>query len=107
MNPQPKHQTVRSKALMVSMRGKLCVCCRKSKATTGSHIKGGRSGGPDTEWNVVPMCLVCHQHWGHGRREFLFREYRWFRVLLEEMGWEISQWYSVSNPRMLDREIKI
>lgn len=85
----PKPSTKRDRRLMESLRGRLCVVCGKSNQTTGSHLRSKGSGGPDTEWNVVPMCFYCHREWEDGGLQCFLSKHHRFEDYLEELGWEV------------------
>lgn len=68
-------------------RDKPCIICGRPAPSDPSHIKTRGSGGPDTEWNVVPMCRVHHTEWGKRGCLTFIRKHPAFGSKLYALGW--------------------
>lgn len=98
VNPKPKRKA--DLEVLAEVRAKPCCICGRWPSDP-SHVKSRGSGGPDTPWNVVPMCREHHREWHQiGPSKFL-RKYPPFEFLLKYMGWEIETG-RLRHPAMID-----
>lgn len=75
--------------LLASVRVRRCCVCGNPGYSDPSHVRSRGAGGPDTTWNVVPMCRIHHSIWhARGVNHFLFH-YPAFELTLQALGWEI------------------
>lgn len=83
-----KLNRIENKALLELYHSRTCAVCG-TKGCDPAHIKTVKSGGHDTEWNVMPLCRQHHteQH-TIGIISFIekYHEARWY---LLNYGWEI------------------
>lgn len=85
MPPKPKR--IVDKALLKQIKSQPCLACRSTFMVDPAHIRSVGSGGPDTDWNVIPLSRDCHttQHF-IGWKEF-FARYPQVWNYLETLGW--------------------
>lgn len=74
--------------LLEGIRTLPCAVCLGPPPNDAHHLKTVGSGGPDEDWNVIPLCREHHAAWHGLTRTSFFK--RWPRVLitLEVLGWE-------------------
>ncbi len=67
-------------------------CCVTGKSNPDlHHIKHRGAGGPDTEWNLMPLSRKLHQEWHQiGPSKFL-KKYPQAKLWLIAHGWEILE----------------
>lgn len=100
----PKPKRIENRALLDEIKTRRCVVCGRSPnhptiPMTPSHIRTRGSGGPDTDWNTVAMCMLCHIEWGKlGAYRFCMK-HPTFRSTLRRMGW-IWEGYKLWHPRL-------
>lgn len=89
-----KHKRTVNKELCKSYKEYPCVVCLNPKhhqgleQTCGHHIKTKASGGPDEEWNLMPLCSVHHYEIHQmGTYRFCERYPETAMKFLQEMGW--------------------
>lgn len=58
-----KHRPASERKVMKAVRDShpLCEACRMKPSTQAHHIVTEGSGGPTEEWNLMALCLGCHQ----------------------------------------------
>lgn len=73
---------------LLEMIGQMpCCVCGYPPPSDAHHIRSRGSGGPDTAYNVMPMCRKHHsQYHQYGPSKF-FKEYPHFAERLIEYGW--------------------
>lgn len=71
---------------MERYRGLPCVVC-ESTETTADHVKTKGSGGPDKEWNLMPLCFFCHEEKGRVNIRVMAERYLQYRNWLKNHGW--------------------
>ena len=81
----PKNKREINPELLKKLKLDRCWVCN-SRPVDPSHIKSRGSGGPDTEWNVVPKCRMHHTEWGWSWSKFL-KKYPAFALRLRLLGW--------------------
>jgi hypothetical protein len=85
MLAKPKRKT--SPSLLKRIRAQPCAiegCRGKSDA---AHIRSKGAGGPDEEWNVIPLCREHHQvQHAHGWQA-MWGLYPSVRHALTQLGW--------------------
>lgn len=77
---------MKNKALRQSYYLKKCIACGHTPCDP-CHIKSFGSGGPDEEWNLIPLCRKHHSE-SHtiGWRKFAGK-YAAVWIYLDERGW--------------------
>lgn len=83
----PKPKRLVDEKVLQSVREKSCAACWAPPPSDPAHIKTRGAGGPDTDWNVIPLCRTHHieQH-KIGWCTFLGR-YWILRGYLQNKGW--------------------
>jgi len=76
------------RALLDSVKKKPCVLCGRAPSDS-SHIRSVGAGGPDTDFNVAPMCRFHHRLWHDFGPTRFMRMYPTFHFWLEGKGWDI------------------
>lgn len=91
-NPKPRR--LENRELLNKIKEEPCIICGKGPCDP-SHIKTQGSGGPDTRWNVVPMCRKHHTEWGLIGRYSFVGQYPDFGKYLQLYGWSWDKynWY--------------
>lgn len=85
-----KPKTTRDKKLLAQIKKLPCSVCGRVGQSDPSHIRSKGAGGPDTAWNVVPMCRECHRYWHDvGWKTFLDNRPTFARKLIA-LGWVID-----------------
>jgi len=83
MFPKPKRHV--DKNLMKSYFAKQCLLC--SNPATPAHIQTQGAGGPDKDFNLMPLCAIHHTMQGsQGIRTFVLRHKR-VRDYVLALGW--------------------
>lgn len=107
MSTQPlsvtkKVRTKDQKALILC-RNRPCLACGKSKSEA-HHIKSKGSGGPDEEWNLIPLCSGCHtigsKAWHKIGWSKFFELYPHVKRHLESQGWEVFNGKLINSKTM-------
>ena len=84
-----KRKRLKNEKALEAARGLPCAACNAPPPSDPSHIKSVGAGGPDTEWNLMPMCRWCHSAWHElGWYSALTFEPRIRRALLAK-GWQV------------------
>jgi hypothetical protein len=74
-------------ALKKKIKSQPCIVCGNSKVDA-CHIRSKGAGGPDEEWNLVPMCREHHtQQHRFGWGAFMNRHPE-AQFVLKQMGWK-------------------
>jgi len=76
-----------------------CVACGTG-AIEKHHVKTRGSGGPDEDWNLVPICRPCHTELHHRGQVRLFKNNLRFALALKERGWELDERGKLWNERL-------
>lgn len=72
--------------LLASVKRQSCDACGRRPADP-AHIYARGAGGPDTAWNVIPLCRLCHIK-QHTKGWVSFVEARFaLKIKLQQMGW--------------------
>lgn len=101
MVKKPKRKI--DKELLARVRAKDCAVCGKGAPSDPSHIRSRGAGGPDEEFNVLPMCRSCHGAWhSFGAMKFLERHPK-FKWTLDLWGWEVGN--GLWHPKLGEREV--
>ena len=83
-----------NRKLLREIKKKPCLVCLcppgPFKLVDPSHLRSKGAGGPDTDWNVVPMCRECHRTWHDWGPVRFLSHYREFCLKLVRMGWEVN-----------------
>ena len=98
MTPKPKRLV--DIELLKAIKLLACSVCGSRNDVDPSHIKTQGSGGPDTSWNVVPMCRRHHMEWHqYGPTKFLDK-HPLFEIALMRLGWETEGklWHPELSP---------
>lgn len=76
--------------LRASFYNRRCLVC-KTTPSDPAHVKSYASGGPDAEFNLIPLCRKCHteQH-KIGQMTFIHK-YLAVYFELQLKGWEIHK----------------
>lgn len=84
-----KPNRLRHEETLEAVRWQPCVACGFGPPCDPAHVRSVGSGGPDTSWNVMPLCRYHHteQHakgWGA-----VAARHPTIKIWLEGMGWEL------------------
>lgn len=75
--------------LLYQVKQKGCDICG-SRPADPCHVRSRGAGGPDTEWNVIPMCRKHHSEQHQlGWQKFL-KKYWALKFKLEGLGWDLD-----------------
>lgn len=92
MFPKPKRK-IDEGALEAARNGACCVCGARPPGDP-SHVHSRGAGGPDTKWNVVPMCRGHHTEWHAAGPSVFIRRHPGFGLYLTRLGWEVTHSYA-------------
>jgi hypothetical protein len=87
----PKPKRTENRDLLDSYCGKPCVCCGNPLSTVAHHIKSKGSGGPDEEWNLLPLCYVHHTEIHKRGPSYMIQQYFALGRYLRKLGWQIDE----------------
>jgi hypothetical protein len=59
----PKTQRTENPGLLEQVRAQRCAACGTSKQVEAHHVTTRKTGGDDTEDNVMPLCHFHHMEW--------------------------------------------
>ena len=110
MTEHPKPERLEDPALLELVRHQPCIIpdCGAVPCDP-SHIRSRGAGGPDTSWNVVPMCRPHHTEWhAVGITKFISKYPRFFGRLLI-LGWHLEEQegrWRLWHPKMLNWGMK-
>lgn len=77
--------------LIRAIRGFNCCACLKLGPSDAHHIKTKKSGGPDTQWNLVSLCRQHHQELHVMANTEFANKYPLFKAMLEKKGWKFCE----------------
>jgi len=87
------------RALLDEIKSRPCIICG-TNASDPCHIKTVKNGGPDTEWNVVPMCRTHHaQQHRDGIKTFM-EKHPVYMNKLRSLGWEQMPIKGLWHPKL-------
>jgi len=87
MSAHPKRKKDQDEQFKSKIRNLHCIICYALPPSTVSHIKTRGSGGDDSAFNILPMCLNCHTHWESHKEQFI-NEHKHFADHLTRLGWK-------------------
>ena len=67
-----------------------CVVCNR-RGCDPCHIKSKGAGGPDEEWNIIPLCRIHHVEQHKIGIVTFAKKYQAVENWLLSYGWEIGQ----------------
>ena len=67
-------------------------CIVTGKAAELHHVKTRGSGGPDEEWNLVPVSRLIHSLWHSRGNTYMARTYPIIKKWLLEHGWTYDEY---------------
>jgi 5-methylcytosine-specific restriction endonuclease McrA len=85
-----RKQRVVNKRLLRRVADNPCIICFKDGPSDACHIKSKGSGGPDKEWNVLPMCRKCHGAQHQLGVVTFYEKIPMYRLALRARGWTIE-----------------
>jgi len=86
----PKPRRVQSESAKARIRKLSCIVCGKNPPSDCCHIKTKGSGGPDSEWNLIPQCRKHHLEQGSKGWAWMIEHYEPLRKHLDELGWNLE-----------------
>lgn len=86
MNPKPQRKVDRE--ALDTEKEKPCAVCGRGPSDP-AHIKTRGSGGPDADFNVMPLCRLHHIEQGKRGLVSMSEKYPEFLEALRTRGWEI------------------
>jgi hypothetical protein len=66
-----------------------CIVCNK-QASEFHHLKTRKSGGPDEDWNLLPICRLHHVHIHAEGLKKIAAKYPALTTWLTEHGWALD-----------------
>jgi len=84
----------KNRKLLNSYQGKPCVVCFHTIDTTAHHIKSVGAGGPDKEFNLIPLCFAHHRLAHDKGLNFLAQSFSKVRQYLRNNGWQFDNFLS-------------
>jgi hypothetical protein len=81
-----KRKRIEDRHLLDQVKAEDCMACRNYPCDP-AHVRSKGAGGPDTLWNVIPLCRSCH-HFQHQLGWKVFFD-RWplLWVFMQSIGW--------------------
>jgi len=80
------------KALLERIKQNPCAACSyegsEYRPIDAHHIRSVGAGGPDEEFNVVPLCRTCHVGLHKAGTQRFCRRKQGLWVALQSLGWE-------------------
>lgn len=83
----PKTKREENRNLLDSYWGQPCAICSTKTGTVAHHIKSKKSGGPDFDWNLLPLCMEHHTEIHKRGAAFMCQKYLHFSSVLKKKGW--------------------
>lgn len=80
-----KPKRTQNQKILRKIKGQPCVICGKS--SDPCHIKTRGSGGPDEEWNLLPMCRLHHIEQGQIGWHTFAKKHPIIKIMLSTKGW--------------------
>ena len=99
MKPFPKKIRREDNILIAKMRSEDCFFCQVSGPSEVHHLKSRKSGGPDVEWNLVPVCRPCHVEVHKRGLLFMMQKYLYAVAKLLKKGWKIDHFGKMRNDK--------
>lgn len=95
-----KTKRITNRKLLDEIKAQPCAVCKSRYNVDPAHIRTVKNGGPDSEFNVFPLCRRCHseQH-KIGIVTFVQRHKAFWSLLLKH-GWEIDSRGKLWNHRL-------
>lgn len=87
MPAHPKPIRVKNRKLLDSYHDRSCLACGYHRSDP-CHIKTLKSGGPDAEFNIVPMCRQHHVEQHKIGWDSMRRKYPRLDTHMALMGWQ-------------------
>jgi 5-methylcytosine-specific restriction endonuclease McrA len=98
-NIEMKKTRTENKSLLKRIRKLGCLICGAPDADP-AHIRSVGAGGPDEEWNLIPLCRREHQiQHTVGWAKFAHDHYI-VRLELDLKGWEFDESGKLWNPKL-------
>lgn len=88
----PKIKRVEDRALLDSFWGLPCAICSTKEGTVAHHIKSKKSGGPDEDWNLLPLCMIHHTEIHKRGPSFMLQKYFHLNCILRKKGWSLDNY---------------
>lgn len=93
------------KKLLAEVRKRPCAACEEENGfgivIDAHHLRSRAGGGPDEDWNVIPLDRFCHAHL-HAIGPYLFAEkFPPFAHWLEEQGWSFDDRNRLTHPQLM------
>lgn len=85
-----KPKRIVDKNLLEVIRNLPCSACGKRAPSDPAHVKSRGSGGPDSAFNVIPLCRQHHSEQHASGFLNMIKKYPRFYLYLKSLGWQIS-----------------
>lgn len=67
-----------------------CIVCARF-GSEGHHVNSRASGGDDVEWNLMPLCRICHTAIHKAGLSTYAKKYKQVENWLLANGWELNK----------------
>jgi hypothetical protein len=82
----PKNKRLRDRKLLDQIKKQSCVAC-KDYGVDPAHIHSVGAGGPDADFNVIPLCRREHQFQHALGWSIFFKRWPIVWIYLQTLGW--------------------
>ena len=86
----PKSKRIVNLELLEEIRQKACLFCLRPGPNDPHHLRSVKSGGNDTEENLISACRVCHTELHKRGLHFMMQKYLQSGKILESKGWKLN-----------------
>lgn len=98
-----KPKRYEDKVLMSSFQNQTCILCPVQ--SVGCHVKAVGAGGPDFEWNLVPLCIKHHTEQHTVGWITFIEKYAFVASHLQVKGWYLLNGRTLWNDKLsIDNE---
>lgn len=87
----PKPFRIVDSALLECVRGLACVACDYAGPVDPAHVLSRGAGGGDEDFNVMPLCRLCHRLQHHYGFKGLIEKYPSVWIWLKARGWHLDE----------------
>lgn len=96
---QLKSSRVQNVEILAEVRKRPCQVCNR-RGVDAHHIKTKGSGGPDSEWNLLPLCRIHHSEVHQSGLDRFTQKYPQVKMMMIAMGWMFSSDEGIFHPSM-------
>lgn len=78
-----------------------CLVCGSKGTTVGHHIITRGAGGPDEDWNLMPLCTECHREIHDIGTGTFVNKYVYAKAFMIHFNWQHNKkdnkWYRLKS----------